>query len=253
MGRDPLRLPARRVRARDEGLLPDVRARLGALGRADPQADRPLAGAAADRLRRPLPVPSLRRRRPDRGDDGGADRGRRRPARRATSASASGRPSRSAAGARGRGRDEVRLLPAPVLDALARARGRGLPALRRERHLADRLVAAGAGRADRQVRAGQPPPEDSRAASDEMGSFVDAPLHARRDARGRPAAPADRRRGGADDGPARPRLGACAATSSPARSSARAAPSRSSRTSRLGGRALGDVSTRSTRRWATSR
>ncbi|MEA2135901.1 MAG: hypothetical protein QOC68_3810 [Solirubrobacteraceae bacterium] len=31
----------------------------GALGRADPQADRRVAGAAADRLRRPLPVPSL--------------------------------------------------------------------------------------------------------------------------------------------------------------------------------------------------
>ena len=40
----------------------------------------------------------------------------------------------------------VRLLPAAVLDALAGARGRALPALRGERHLADRLVAAGPGR-----------------------------------------------------------------------------------------------------------
>ena len=45
----------------------------------------------------------------------------------------------------------VRLLPAAVLDALAGARGRAVPAVRRQRHLADRLVAACAGRPHRQV------------------------------------------------------------------------------------------------------
>ena len=49
----------------------------------------------------------------------------------------------------------LRLLAAAVLDALAGAGGRGLPALRRQRDLADRLVAARPGRADRQVPAGR--------------------------------------------------------------------------------------------------
>ncbi len=59
------------------------------------QADRRLARAAPHRPRRPLPVPPLRPRDAARGDDGGADRGRARPARRGTSASANGAPSRS--------------------------------------------------------------------------------------------------------------------------------------------------------------
>ena len=46
-------------------------------------------------------------------------------------------------------------LAAAVLDALAGAGGRGLPALRGERDRADRLVAARAGRADRQVPPGR--------------------------------------------------------------------------------------------------
>ena len=71
------RLSARLVRAGDEGLLPDGAARPRALAQADPQADRRLAGAAADRLRRPLPVPPLRRHGAAAGDDGRADRGRR--------------------------------------------------------------------------------------------------------------------------------------------------------------------------------
>ena len=45
------------------------------LARADPQADRCVARAPADRLRRPLPVPPPRSRDADRGDDGGAHRG----------------------------------------------------------------------------------------------------------------------------------------------------------------------------------
>ena len=82
------------LRAGDQGVLPDVRHRPGPVGGADPQADRRLAEAAADRLRRPLPVPPLRRR-----DAAGGDDGARSPrwcarARRATSASASGRPSK---------------------------------------------------------------------------------------------------------------------------------------------------------------
>ena len=108
--------------------------------------------APADRLRRPLPVPPLRSRRPDRGDDGGADRGRRGrqgALPRLQRVDARADPRR----ARGRGRGEVRLLPAAVQHDLARPRGRGLPALRRARDLADRLVAARPGRAHRQVRA----------------------------------------------------------------------------------------------------
>ena len=124
----------------------------GLSARADREADRRLAGAAADRLRRPLPVPPLRPRDADRGDDGGADRGGR------VGQGALHRLQRVDAGAdprraRGRGRGEVRLLPAAVQRDLARARGRGLRALRRARDLADRLVAARPGRADRQVQA----------------------------------------------------------------------------------------------------
>ncbi len=47
------------LRARHEGLLPDVRHRPRAVRGADPQADRCIARAAANGLRRPLPVPSL--------------------------------------------------------------------------------------------------------------------------------------------------------------------------------------------------
>ena len=50
---------------------------------------------------------------------------------------------------------EVRLQPAAVLRALARARGRGHPAVRAARDLADRVVAAGPGRAHRQVPPGR--------------------------------------------------------------------------------------------------
>ncbi len=93
-------------------------------------------------------------------------------------------PEQIRAGARGRRRGEVRLLAAAVQHDLARAGGRGLPALRRKRDLADRLVAARPGRAHRQVRAGRAAAAgDSRAASDEM-SVVDRALHERRGARG---------------------------------------------------------------------
>ena len=53
------------------------------------------------------------------------------------------------------GREEVRLLAAAVQHDLAGARGRVDPLLRRARHLADRVVTARAGGADRQVPAGR--------------------------------------------------------------------------------------------------
>ena len=50
---------------------------------------------------------------------------------------------------------QVRFEPAAIFAAVARARGRSDPAVRRQRHLADRLVAARPGRAQRQIRSGQ--------------------------------------------------------------------------------------------------
>ena len=57
--------------------------------------------------------------------------------------------------------------------ALARPGKGGDPALRRQRHLADRLVAARAGRAHRQIQPDAPPPAGSRATSEEMGGWMD--------------------------------------------------------------------------------
>ena len=101
----------------------------GALRGADPQADRRFARAFAHRLRRPLPVPPLRRADAAGGDDGGARR------------------SGAAGKARHIGFSEwtagqiaaslelpeegaVGVKPAAVFDHLARARGRGDPAVR---------------------------------------------------------------------------------------------------------------------------
>ena len=138
------------------GQMSDDPERPGPVGGADRQADRRLARAPADRLRRPLPGAPLRRRRADRGDDRGAAAGRR------AGQGALPRLQRMDARAdRGRGRNRragpVRLLPAAVLDAVAGARGRALRGLRALRHLAHRLVAARAGRADRQVQARRSP------------------------------------------------------------------------------------------------
>src|SRR4051794_4579711 len=74
---DRLGAPARLVRAGDEGPWPDVRrsGRPWALGGADREADRRVARAAPDRLRRPLPGAPLRPGRRDRGDDRGAPAG----------------------------------------------------------------------------------------------------------------------------------------------------------------------------------
>src|SRR5919204_324887 len=59
-------------RPRDEALLPDER-RSRPVARAGLQADRRVARPAANGLRRPVPVPSLRRADAAGGDDGGAD------------------------------------------------------------------------------------------------------------------------------------------------------------------------------------
>ena len=157
---------ARLLRARDEALLPDGRRATRASRASRSEADRRLARAPAHRLRRPLPVPPLRPRDAARGDDGGARPRSCAPARRATSASASGRADADPGVARPEPRArlrEVRLVAAAVLDALARARARGDPALRGERHLADRLVAARPGRADRQVPPGRAAARRARA------------------------------------------------------------------------------------------
>ena len=71
--------------------------------------------------------------------------------------------------ARPRAAHPVRLEPAAVQHAVAGHRGRGRPDLDRARHRPDRLVADRAGRAHRQVPAGQPPPAGSRAAHEEVG------------------------------------------------------------------------------------
>ena len=62
----------------------------------------------------------------------------------------------------------------PQYSALWRdAGGRGHPAVRAQRDLADRLVAARPGRADRQVpRRARTVPADSRAALDDMNRFI---------------------------------------------------------------------------------
>ena len=85
---------------------------------------------------------------------------------------------------------EVRFQPAAIFARLARAGGRGDPAVRRKRHIADRLVAARAGRAHGQVRSG--PASAPWNACDERGDGrlhrpVDAAVAASRG----PAAEAD--------------------------------------------------------------
>ena len=90
------------------------------------------------------------------------------------------------------GDGQVRLLPAPVLDAVARARGRAHPALRGQRHLPGLLVAAGPGRAD-----GQIPSRRAAAGRLACGQRRDGqlhrPAHGRRHPAGRAAPEADRR------------------------------------------------------------
>ena len=135
--------------------------------------------------------------------------------------------------------DPRRARPAPASSASSRAsrstrcsgarRSARSSRSARARHLADRLVAARPGRAQRQVPAGR-----AAAAGLARGERLDGRVHGqlleRRRARGRPAAAADRGRARPDDGAARARVGAAASPRSPPRSSARAGPSRSPRT-----------------------
>ena len=126
-------------------------------------------------------------------------------------------------GARAAGRREVRLEPAAVLDDLARARARRDPALRGERHLADRLVAARAGRPHGQVQAR---PAAARGQPRDVGA--DELLHGRerrRDAaRARAAAAARSRTSSASRWRSSRSRGCCASRTSPRRSSARRGP-----------------------------
>ena len=116
------------------------------------QIDASLA-APAHRLCGPLPVPPLRRSGAAGGDDGGAHRsGRGRQGASHRLQRVARTADRRVAGvARSRA---LGLQPAAVLDDLAGARGRGDPAVRARGDLADRVVAAGAGSAHRQVPAG---------------------------------------------------------------------------------------------------
>ena len=101
-------------------------------------------------------------------------------ARRSTSGSASGPPSRSAQAhdAGPRAGHPAGLQPAAVLDAVAGHRGRGGARPAEELgHRPDRLVADRAGRAHRQVPAGQPPPAGSRATDDKGGANFDPAVH----------------------------------------------------------------------------
>ena len=92
-------------------------------------------------------------------------------------------------------RHPAHLEPAAVLDAVARDRGQGRAGLGGARHLADRLVADGAGRAQSgKYLPGQPVPEGSRATDEKSGAdfikrFLDDDV-----LDGRAAAEADRRR-----------------------------------------------------------
>ena len=104
-----------------------------------------------------------------------------------------------------------------------------LDVCRAARDLAGRLVAAGPGRAH-----GQVPPRRGPARGHARRQRGDGRLHRgvlpRRRARGRPAAAADRRRGGAHAWPSSRSPGCCASRTSPRRSSARRGPSRCTRT-----------------------
>ena len=199
-----------------------------ALRRADPQADRRLAGAPAHRLRRPLPVPPLRRPDAAGGDDGGA---------RPRSCARQGPLHRLQRVARGEDRRVARA---------ARASSAGSPASRSTRCCGAQPEARGdpavrargisqivwsplaQGVLTGKYRPGEPPPPDSRAASESMSGFIDRliapPVLEAVSACGR------RREGRADDAPARARVGAARAATSPRRSSARAGPSRCART-----------------------
>ncbi len=191
LGEHPPGRRPRLLRARDEGVLPDVRDRSRAERAADPQAARRLVAAAAHRSRRPLPVPPLRHRDAARGDDGGAHRGGaggQGPLHRVQRVVAEADPSR----ARARRCRALRVEPADVLDAVAPSREGAVRALRGERHRSDRLLSARARCAHRQVPAGRAPAAGISRRERGDGR-VHRQLHDRRRADDRAAAPTDRR------------------------------------------------------------
>ena len=105
---------------------------------------------------------------------------------------------------------EVRVEPAAIFLAVARTRGRSDPAVRRQRHFADRVVAAWPGRAQRQIRPRQP--AAARFPGGERGDGrVHGPADATRCAARGAALEADRRGGRADPAAVRARLGAARA------------------------------------------
>ena len=112
---------ARLVHPRDEALRPDERRRTAASRASRCSSRSTLARAAAHRLRRSLPVPPLRLGHAARGDDGGADRGRA-PGKARYLGFSEWPADKIEEALDAAGRREVRLEPAAVLDALARAR-----------------------------------------------------------------------------------------------------------------------------------
>ena len=105
------------------------------------------------------------------------------------------------------GRRALGLEPAAVLDAVAHARGRGDPAVRRSEQISQIVWSPlGQGVLTGKYLPGQPPPPDSRAASDEH-ERLHRPADRAARARGGPAPAARRRAGRPDDGAARARLG----------------------------------------------
>ena len=151
LGRDPRRLPARLVRDRDQALLPDVGERPRALAprRSTSRSTARSSACGMDhvdlyqchRYDEQTPLEETMQALTEVVQAGKARWI-------GFSEWPVERIERGPGAARG---GEVRLQPAAVLGAVARARGRGHPAVRAQRHLADRVVAARPGRAHRQV------------------------------------------------------------------------------------------------------
>ena len=201
------------------------------LARADPQADRRLARRAC----RPTTSTSTSAIAPtrdaDRGDDGGADRGRARRARCARSGSASGRRSRSSAGLEVPGAAKF-VSSQPQYNMIWRAPEAELFPLCAEHGISQIVWSPLAqGVLTGKYTPGEPPAVGlaRRQRRDGLG---DGPLHGRRGARGGPAPRPDRRGRRARAWSSWRSPGCCAARRSPRRSSAPRDPSRSTPTPR---------------------
>ena len=134
--------------------------------------DRPLAEAPAHRLRRPLPVPSLRPRDAARGDDGGADRGREgRQGALHRLLGVADRGDRAGAGA-ARGH-KVRLQPTAVLAASPRPEPELIPLCKRNGISQIVFSPLAQGVLSGKYRPGEEPPVGSRGAIEELGQLLD--------------------------------------------------------------------------------